>query len=82
MPSEEGPDGLGWPEESGLFYGNEHLNLTPWLMEWVRVRLAEHHSKIYETVPKGAIPIIVHLVLAGMAAAEEDPPPEEEQQSA
>jgi len=61
------------PPESQFFYGNQEFDLTPWLCEWVRVELAEHHSTIYDTVPKGSIPVIIHLVLAGMAAAEQGP---------
>lgn len=60
------------PPEKGFFYGNQEHDLTNWLCEWVRVELAEHHSTIYETVPRGSIPIIVQLVLGGMAAAESE----------
>jgi hypothetical protein len=71
MPDPSGDDGKEEEApEVPFYYGNNHFDLTPWLMEWVRVNLAERHSTIYDTVPKGAVPIVVQLVLAGMAAAE------------
>ena len=64
------PSGPPDPPEGQFFYGNGEKDITPWLFEWVRVELAEHHSTIYDTIPRGAIPVIVSIVLAGMAAAE------------
>lgn len=68
-PEEEGPD-------QDPFFGNEAVNLTPWLIEWVRVSLAEHQSSLYDSLPPHAIPSIVHLTLKGMDAANDasEPP--------
>lgn len=74
MPDQEGATG----PEGAFFYGNSNQDVTPWICEWVRVELAEHHSTIYDTVPKGAIPVIVQMVLAAMAAAEAEPDEPEE----
>jgi len=76
MPDENGATG---PEDS-FFYGNSHQDITPWLCEWVRVEIAEHHSTIYDSIPKGAIPVIVQMVLAAMAAAEYEAPDEPDEE--
>lgn len=64
-------EGAALPDPEDPFFGNEEVNLTPWLIEWVRVRCAEHHSTIYDDIPLEAFPILVKLTLNGMTAAEE-----------
>lgn len=50
-------------------------DITEWLAEYVRANLAEHHSLLYDETPRGAIQVIVKLVLCGLVinASSDDP---------
>jgi len=51
-PEDEGPPNLG--------------DITPWLIEYVRINFAEHSSLLYDQTPHGSIPSIVKWTLAGL----------------
>lgn len=55
------------PEETG--------DITPWLVEYARVNLAEHHSLFYDSTPRPVIDLIVKLTLAGLVVSSEGDSP-------
>jgi hypothetical protein len=49
----------GWTDE----------DCTPWLIEYVRVRLAEHDPELLEKLPSNALICIIPLTLNGLTRA-------------